>query len=234
MFFAGYVATVSYWTALTDRSTRAASTLRQPARGGGERGLRPSAPGFASAVFFQVLLGVGSPRPTCRGCGCSPTAFAVPTEPLHRVLHVVLRHRHRALARRRRIHRSGAGWRRPSSWRPRARVRGALVFLLRTLPARARARFIHILFPSRAWREVLRDRACAGYTLGYMAHCLELFGSRGWMVAFLAFSRPACTRGSVSLAVRGDRRGDQPARGSGSIFGNEWRCASAGGAGSCW
>jgi MFS family permease len=35
---------------------------------------------------------------------------------------------------------------------------------------------------------VLRNRAAAGYTAGYMAHCLELFGSRGWMVAFLAFS----------------------------------------------
>jgi MFS family permease len=35
---------------------------------------------------------------------------------------------------------------------------------------------------------VLADRASAGYTLGYAAHCLELFGSRAWMVAFLAFS----------------------------------------------
>ena len=32
------------------------------------------------------------------------------------------------------------------------------------------------------------DRASAGYTLGYFAHCLELFGSRAWMVAFLGFS----------------------------------------------
>src|SRR5678810_840376 len=31
------------------------------------------------------------------------------------------------------------------------------------------------------------DRASAGYTLGYAAHCLELFGSRAWMVAFLVF-----------------------------------------------
>jgi MFS family permease len=35
---------------------------------------------------------------------------------------------------------------------------------------------------------VLADRASAGYTFGYFAHCLELFGSRAWMVAFLAFS----------------------------------------------
>jgi MFS family permease len=44
------------------------------------------------------------------------------------------------------------------------------------------------LFPVAAWRRVLANRACAGYTLGYAAHCLELFGSRGWMVAFLAYS----------------------------------------------
>jgi MFS family permease len=39
-----------------------------------------------------------------------------------------------------------------------------------------------------AWRKVLANRAAAGYTLGYAVHCIELFGSRGWMVAFLAFS----------------------------------------------
>jgi MFS family permease len=44
------------------------------------------------------------------------------------------------------------------------------------------------LFPFAAWRRVLADRAAAGYTLGYGVHCLELFGSRGWMVAFLSFS----------------------------------------------
>ena len=45
-----------------------------------------------------------------------------------------------------------------------------------------------VLFPLAAWRRVLADRAAAGYTLGYAAHCLELFGSRAWMVAFLAYS----------------------------------------------
>jgi MFS family permease len=44
------------------------------------------------------------------------------------------------------------------------------------------------LFPVAAWRKVLANRAAAGYTLGYAVHCVELFGSRGWMVAFLAFS----------------------------------------------
>jgi MFS family permease len=47
---------------------------------------------------------------------------------------------------------------------------------------------IQTLFPVSAWRQVLADRASAGYTVGYAIHCLELFGSRAWMVAFLAFS----------------------------------------------
>jgi len=44
------------------------------------------------------------------------------------------------------------------------------------------------LFPFGAWRRVLSNRAAAGYALGYGMHCLELFGSRTWLVAFLAFS----------------------------------------------
>jgi MFS family permease len=34
---------------------------------------------------------------------------------------------------------------------------------------------------------VLAIRAAAGYTIGYTVHCLELFGSRAWMVAYLAY-----------------------------------------------
>jgi MFS family permease len=52
----------------------------------------------------------------------------------------------------------------------------------------ARAWSLASLFPLAAWRKVLAIRACAGYTLGYAAHCVELFGSRGWMVAFLSYS----------------------------------------------
>src|SRR5438094_451381 len=48
--------------------------------------------------------------------------------------------------------------------------------------------FTAALFPVAAWRKVMSDRASAGYTLGYAAHCLELFGSRAWVVAFLAYS----------------------------------------------
>src|SRR2546423_3185023 len=67
---------------------------------------------------------------------------------------------------------------------------GALVLLLIVpLPARGGERLsLQTLFPLRAWQQVLRNRASAGYTLGYAVHCLELFGSRAWMVAYLAYA----------------------------------------------
>jgi MFS family permease len=67
---------------------------------------------------------------------------------------------------------------------------GTLVYgLLAPSPRRAAvARFaLGSLLPLGAWGRVLADRAAAGYTAGYTFHCLELFGSRAWMVAFLAF-----------------------------------------------
>jgi len=91
-----------------------------------------------------------------------------------------------------------------------------------SLPARRPAGSRHsILFPLAAWRKLLANRAAAGYILGYGVHCLELFGSRGWMVAFLSFAAglgasggapwgPAAIAAAVNLAA-------VPA----SIFGNE-------------
>src|SRR5205085_406538 len=67
MFFAGYIATVSLWTALTDRidarKVYFAGSLFAAAAAAGFGFL---AKGFASAVLFQMLLGVG--------IACSPIA----------------------------------------------------------------------------------------------------------------------------------------------------------------
>src|SRR5436190_442435 len=108
MFFTGYIATVSYWTTLTDRhdgrKVYLAGSLLAAA---GSAGFGWLAEGFAGAVLCQGLLGAG---------------IAATYMPGLRLLS--------------------------------ARISG---------PA-------------------------AAYTLGYAAHCLELFGSRAWMVAFLAFS----------------------------------------------
>ena len=59
-FFAGYVATVSYWTALTDRidgrRVYLAGCLLATA---GAAGFGLTAQGLAGAMFFQALLGAG-------------------------------------------------------------------------------------------------------------------------------------------------------------------------------
>src|SRR5688500_8566424 len=60
MFFAGYIATVSYWTALTDRVDARKVYLAGgvlAALGGAGFGLAAS--GFWSAIFFHVVLGIG-------------------------------------------------------------------------------------------------------------------------------------------------------------------------------
>jgi MFS family permease len=65
----------------------------------------------------------------------------------------------------------------------------AVYFMIEAFhPSGRGAASLKTLFPLSQWRRVLADRASLGYTLGYTAHCLELFGSRAWVVAFLGFS----------------------------------------------
>ena len=76
MFFAGYVATVSFWTALTDRVDArkvylAGSVLA--AAGSAGFGLAASAASPARCCS-RCCSASASPRPTCRGCACSRIA----------------------------------------------------------------------------------------------------------------------------------------------------------------
>src|SRR5207253_602807 len=60
MFFVGYIGTVSLWTALTDRvDARKIYVAGSVFAAVGSAGFGFMAAGFASAVLFQVLLGVG-------------------------------------------------------------------------------------------------------------------------------------------------------------------------------
>jgi MFS family permease len=60
MFFAGYIGTVSLWTALTDRiDGRKVYLAGSVCAAAGSAGFGFMAAGFASALVFQVLLGVG-------------------------------------------------------------------------------------------------------------------------------------------------------------------------------
>jgi MFS family permease len=60
---------------------------------------------------------------------------------------------------------------------------------------------LELVFPVAAWRRALREKAVVGYTVGYGVHCLELFGSRSWTVAFLAFVVALHPEGTVPMAA---------------------------------
>jgi MFS family permease len=194
-FFVGYACSVSYWTALTDRSDArrvylAGSLLA--ALGSGGFGL--AAGGFASAFVFQALLGAGIAATYMPGLRLLSDRVGGPLQSRYIAFYTSFFGIGTALS----LALSGAaasfaGWRASfllAACGPLAA--GALVFFgvaPRPPAARHAARFsLAALFPLHAWRRVLADRAAAAYTLGYAVHCIELFGSRAWMVAFLAFS----------------------------------------------
>ena len=192
MFFAGYVVTVSYWTALTDRlDARRVYLAGSLIAAAASVGFGLAASGFASAVFFQVLLGVGLAATYMPGLRLLSDRISGPGQSRSIATYTSFFGIGTALSLAAAgFIASSAGWRMAfvvAAAGPA--VSGALVFLLlQPLPVSAPKKTTTALFPFAAWAEVLRNRACAGYTAGYMAHCLELFGSRGWMVAFLAFS----------------------------------------------
>jgi MFS family permease len=192
MFFAGYVTTVSLWTALTDRVDGRriyfAGALLSAAASAGF-GLLVD--GFGSAVFFQVVLGVGIAATYMPGLRLLSDRISGPYQSRYIAFYTSFFGIGTALS----LALAGfiapaLGWRLAfvlSALGPLAA--GGVVLLLRARPVQGgSALSAAVLFPVRAWLRVLRDRASAGYTFGYMAHCLELFGSRAWMVAFLAFS----------------------------------------------
>ncbi len=194
MFFAGYIGTVSLWTALTDRidgrRIYLAGSLLAVAGGAGFGLL---AEGLASAILCHVLLGVGIAGTYMPGLRLLSDRIAGPLQSRYIAFYTSFFGIGTALSY------AIPGFVAPAlGWRAAFALAaigpllaGVLVFAgLRPLPPP----LLHVgfswqtLFPLGAWRRVLAIRACAGYTVGYAVHCLELFGSRAWMVAFLAYS----------------------------------------------
>src|SRR5690349_9728944 len=191
MFLAGYGAAVASWTALTDRIDarevyRAASLVAAA----GSFGFGALARGLASAAFFQALVGVGiagtympglrllsdrvSGPKQSRAIAFYTSSFGIGTAfSLALAGAVAVRFGWKAA-----FLVAGAG----------PLVASALVLAwLRPLQSAPTARAVS-LWPFRSWARILRQRESAGYIAGYAVHCLELFGSRSWMVAFLTFS----------------------------------------------
>ncbi len=194
-FFAGYIATVSYWTALTDRADgRRVYLTGSLLAAAGSLGFGLLAQGLASAIVFQVLLGAGVAATYMPGLRLLSDRVSGPAQSRAIAFYTSFFGIGIALS----LVLTGAaaaawGWRAAfmlGALGPAAA--GALVVLgLERVShgnAPARAFTLGALFPVAAWRRVLAIRAATGYTLGYAAHCVELFGSRSWMVAFLVFS----------------------------------------------
>jgi len=194
MFFAGYVATVSFWTALTDRvDARKVYFAGSLLAGAGSAGFALFAGGFVSAILCQVLLGAGIAATYMPGLRLLSDRVSGPTQSRSIAFYTSFFGIGTALS----LAIAGFvapvwGWRSAflvSAVGPLAAGLLVLVSINASVPdAAGKAFSLGTLFPVSAWRKVLADRASAGYTLGYFAHCLELFGSRAWMVAFLAFS----------------------------------------------
>ena len=194
-FFAGYVATVSYWTALTDRAdgrrVYLAGCLLAAAGG---VGFGWAADGLASGMLFHVLLGAGVAGTYMPGLRLLSDHTSGPLQSRYIAFYTSFFGIGMAISL------ALAGLLAPVyGWRSAFLVSaagplcaGLAVFFLvekTIIEAKAKSAFsFATLFPVPAWRKVLAGRAAAGYTLGYTVHCIELFGSRAWMVAFLAYS----------------------------------------------
>jgi MFS family permease len=194
MFFAGYVATISYWTALTDRIDARKVYLAGGLLGAaGCVGFGLAAEGFASALGFQALIGAGVAAMYMPGLRLLSDRIAGPNQSRYIAFYTAFFGIGTALS----LGFAGlvatlAGWRMAfvlAGLGPLA-AGGLVFFLIAPVTGKPGAAPLALagLFPLAAWKQVLRNRAAAGYTFGYAVHCLELFGSRAWMVAFIAFS----------------------------------------------
>ena len=194
-FFVGYIATVSYWTALTDRTDgRRIYLAGSLVAVTGCAGFGFAAQGLASASLFQVLLGAGVAGTYMPGLRLLSDRIGGPSQSRYIAFYTSFFGIGTALS----LALAGIlaatyGWRSAfvvSALGPL--LAGFLVFFLvsgKAVERKDQIRFsFFTLFPFAAWRKVLADRAAAGYTLGYAMHCIELFGSRAWMVAFLAYA----------------------------------------------
>ncbi|TAK85993.1 MAG: MFS transporter [Betaproteobacteria bacterium] len=193
MFFAGYVATVSFWSALTDRVDAryvylAGSLLASAA----SAGFALAASGFFTAILFQVIYGVGVAATYMPGLRMLSDRISGPFQSRYIAFYTSFFGIGIALS----LALAGfialrQGWAAAFLWSALGPLAAGLGVYLMIEPFRSatkKAVSLKALFPLSEWRRVLADRASTGYMLGYTAHCLELFGSRAWVVAFLGFS----------------------------------------------
>lgn len=205
-FFIGYVATVSTWNSLTDvMDARRIYTIGSLIASSGGIGFAIGAEGFVSALFFQVLLGVGIAATYMPGL----KILSDRTKGAEQSRFVAFYTAFFGLGAASSLFIAGQAL--PligTHWTfflcAMGPLAGALIVLSRTRPLAHERDLKPVqwsfqrLFPIATWRRVLADRRCLGFTVGYGVHCTELFGSRAWIVAFLAFSAALLPQGAVT------------------------------------
>jgi MFS family permease len=203
-FFIGYMLAVPMWTAMTDRrDARQVYAMGCLASAAASLGFGLSAQGFVSGLAWQMLLGAGVAATYMPGLRILTLIFTGKEQSRGVSFYTAFFGVGAALS----LLLSGLalqalGWR----WAMGLPAVGPLLaFVLmrlaapdsiwsQTLPSPSMAKVsssgLHwqMLFPISAWRRACQSRAVVGYAFGYGVHCMELFGSRAWTVAFLVFA----------------------------------------------
>jgi len=205
-FFIGYVATVSTWSSLTDViDARRIYTIGSLIAASGGIGFAIGAEGFYSALVFQVMLGAGIAATYMPGL----KILSDRTRGKEQSRFVAFYTAFFGLGAASSLFLSGQALPRLGThWTfflcALGPLAAALIVLSRTRPlAHEREESnapisLQRLFPVQTWKQVLADRRCLSYTVGYGVHCTELFGSRAWVVAFLAFSVALLPAGTIT------------------------------------
>lgn len=197
MFFAGYVLTVTWWTSLTDRVDGRRVYLAGALTGvAGAAGFGLLAEGLSSAILFHALLGAGVAGTYMPGLRLLADRIEGAAQSRFVAFYTSFFGVGAALS----IAISGAvapvlGWR-AAFFACAAGPLAAGLLVWFGMPAPREAAHAATRATFDAMRRVFRDRAVAGFVLGYTVHSIELFGSRAWMVAFLGYSAGLQAAGS--------------------------------------
>ncbi len=209
-FFLGYMACVSMWTAMTDRhDARGIYFFGCLLSALGSLGFGLLANGLLSGLCFQLILGAGVSATYMPGLRILSERLSGATQSRYVSFYTAFF----GIGVASSLMLSGwaseaFGWRHSFSFAavgPLAAL-GLVWWATRgdpphrpletqagqssTAPTRPLGHhaFFDLVFPIAAWRIALREKSVVGYMIGYAVHCMELFGTRAWTVAFLTFS----------------------------------------------
>ncbi|CAM8625850.1 ProP Permeases of the major facilitator superfamily [Burkholderiales bacterium] len=207
-FFIGYMSLVSMWNALTDRrDPREIYAVGSALAAAGSLGFALFASGFVSGFFWQFLLGAGVAATYMPGLRILSDQFEPGARQSRFVSFYTAFFGVGAAAS---LWLSGwavdaLDWRWSFGLAALGPMAAWALMWMVTQPCKPPEeaienlalssagphwawRWAMMIFPVPAWKVAWQSPAVRGYTIGYGVHCLELFGSRAWTVAFLVFA----------------------------------------------